>query len=80
VSAPDEDLARHIVDNQIDPQLRAARAREKGLDVETVFVDLTAGAPGWEVECLECGRKARLPFDPGTKVAMCPVCVRALDL
>ncbi len=71
------DLARHVVDNQIEPQLAAERARESGIDVEAVFVSNNPDAEGFTLTCTGCGRTATLPFDPGKKVGLCPACVKA---
>jgi CxxC-x17-CxxC domain-containing protein len=70
-------LAEHMHDNQVEPQLRAAELRTRGLDVTTAMVDTTPGAQGFEVACAGCGRTARLPFEPPPgKAVVCPRCQR----
>jgi hypothetical protein len=69
---------KHVIDNQIDPQERAARLREQGIKVDVAFVNTSPEAPGFEVQCRDCGRTARVPDKPAENaVAICPQCMRA---
>lgn len=70
-----EDLARHIVERQIEPQIAARKLHEQGIDVGVEFVSTHPDAEGFTVTCHGCGRTAKLPFDPGTKVGLCPDCI-----
>lgn len=67
----DDELAQHVVDKQVRPQLDA---RKLGADV--AFVNTSPTANGYKVRCIRCGRQSTLPFDPGNKVVMCPDCAR----
>lgn len=73
----DEVLAQHMIDRQIRPQERAAELRTQGMDVTTAFVNTSPEAEGFVVKCYGCQREARLPFDPGSKVLLCPQCQRS---
>lgn len=72
----DVDLAGHVYDKQIVPQMQAAAFRARGIDVGTAFVSTAADAEGFEVECSGCGRKAKVPVDPKGQPMTCPDCVR----
>jgi hypothetical protein len=76
----DRKLAQHVVENQIMPQLAAEEMREQGLDVEIGFVNTNPNAQGFTVTCYGCQKTAKLPFDPGTKVGLCPACARAQEI
>lgn len=77
----DRDLVEHMVNQQIDPQLRAERLRQEGLNVEVAMVNTDPDAGGMEVECVRCHRKAHMPFTSLEFMAvMCPTCVRALNM
>lgn len=73
----EEDL-RHIVENQIMPQLVAARLRDEGADVDLAHVNVDSDATGgYEITCVGCGRIGRVPFQlPAGKAALCPQCMR----
>jgi CxxC-x17-CxxC domain-containing protein len=67
-----DDMAKHIAENQIAPQLRA---KELGFDV--AFVNTNLASKGFEVTCYGCGRKAKLPFEvPAGKAVLCPACIK----
>lgn len=74
--APLEERLAQMVNNQVAPQLAAKGLRERGIPVETAFVSTNPEAEGWELTCLDCGRTAKLSFDPGRKVGLCPSCQR----
>lgn len=74
----DEDLVQRMMERQIEPQVRADALRDEGMDVSVAMVNTDPGADGFLVQCVGCGREARLPFDPGSKVVMCPQCQRGL--
>lgn len=50
---------------------------EPGGDIVRVDVDLDPEAPGFDVECLDCGRRAKMEDDPGGRGALCPGCLIA---
>ncbi len=53
------------------------RARGHTVDVADVNVDPEA-TEGFPVTCVDCGRTARLPFEPPEgMLALCPNCMRA---
>lgn len=66
----------HTTKNLIERQLAAERLRARGVHVDLGVVNTSLNAEGYEVECVDCGRVAKLPFDPGDKVGLCPSCVR----
>lgn len=68
-------LIKHMIEKQVVPQLKAEELRAEGHKVEVAFVSTAPDAVGFDVECAGCGRKARLPFDPGPKVGLCPNCI-----
>lgn len=74
----DEDLARHLVKNQLEPQFLADDLRRQGHDVDVSLVNVSPNAEdGFEVSCVGCGRTARMPFEPPAgKVVLCPRCQR----
>lgn len=72
----DRDLAKHMVERQIEPQLAIDAMRKQGHEVEGVFVNTDPDAEGFTVTCLDCKRTAKMPFDPGVKVAVCPDCAK----
>ena len=77
-----DSLIQHMIENQLDPQLRVAALREKGLDVRVTGVTTNPDVKGgFELECVRCHRKAHTPVEPpaGMK-AMCPTCAREVDL
>jgi hypothetical protein len=76
-TAADDDLTQHVLEKQVEPQLAAQRARALGIPVDIGFVNTAEDATGWTVTCEGCGRTAKLAFDPGTKVGLCPACVAA---
>lgn len=71
-----KDLARHVVENQIAPQLAVQRLRAEGEDVDVGWVDTSNKSQGFTVSCTGCGRTATMLRDPGTRVALCPQCQR----
>ena len=77
----DESLIQHMIDNQLEPQLRVAALRERGLDVRTAGVSTSPTAKGFELECVRCHRKAHTAVEPPAGMrAMCPACAREVDL
>lgn len=72
----DDQFAQELIEKQVKPQRAAAALRKEGLDVDVAFVNTAPDAKGFVVKCSECGRTARMPTDPGTKVGVCPSCVR----
>lgn len=75
-------VVRHIVDNQIKPQLLADELRAEGVvDVESFLVSTDPGAIGFEVRCVRCGRTARMASKPPEgKQPICPPCLRKAGL
>lgn len=64
-----------VIRTQIEPHLIAADLTAKGIDVESVIVDVSPDAVGFPVTCVKCGRTAMLNRDPGVKVGLCPDCI-----
>lgn len=72
-------MFEHMMKNQVEPELAAQRARDQGINVDTVIVTTAPSATGYELKCIDCGRTAHAPFKPDEgKVAMCPSCVKKL--
>jgi hypothetical protein len=77
-------LARHIIDTQIAPQIKARELADAGVDgVDTQFVytgdDSVDGFVG--VTCTVCKRHAQLPTEyapPEGTVIVCPRCIDTL--
>ena len=72
-----EDLVRHMVERQVEPQIRG---RELG--IQTPFVNTDPNAPeeaGALVTCQGCGRTARMlgmtEADVAGKAVLCPLCI-----
>ncbi len=75
----DSGLAQHMLDNQVAPQMIASDARKAGLSVGTGFVSTNLGADGVMVQCVHCGRQAKmLQAPPQDAVVVCPPCARRL--
>lgn len=81
----DDELVGHLLEKQMEPQLRAEELRRQGVDVDDVLVDTGAEdlGEGWvEVTCVMCRRGARIPIDAmselrsGDAVVICPNCMR----
>ena len=72
MSDDDEELAKHMIEKQLLPQLRARDL--PGIEAE--FVNTAPDAEGYPVTCDRCGRTAKLPFPvPEGKIALCPDCL-----
>lgn len=70
------DAAEYVHDEIVEPMQRGRELAAKGLPIEVTLVNVVATTGGFEVECCGCGRKARSPVDPGSRVGLCPACAR----
>jgi CxxC-x17-CxxC domain-containing protein len=75
-------LAEHMYDQQVAPQRLVKRLREQGHDdIDVTLVTTNPDRDGFEVSCFDCGRKAKMPFEPPAgKVVLCPNCQRKNNL
>lgn len=79
VNEDDESLVEHIIERQVLPQLIAADVRSKGVSIDVAMANTNLDGEGYLVSCFNCGRQARLPFEPPQgKGVVCPLCIRRL--
>lgn len=73
----DAAMIEHMMRTQVEPQVAAQKMRERGMDVDTAFVNTDPSATGHQVACVRCGRTAMLPMAPPQgAIVMCPSCLR----
>lgn len=80
----DDDLAQHIIDTQINPQVKARELQDDGVNADTQFVYTGPDALDGHVEvtCAVCRRTAQLTAayaPPAGTVIVCPRCIDTLD-